>query len=232
MRRLIYWYKPAVVDRSRHVILSAVLAFLLIVPALYAADGPAQAKPAPGSSQGLSRKLAEEFQDKVTELSSPSPASGKSLDKVVITDNEINSYLKYDPPPNMSPGVTDSELHFKPDGIHGEANVDFDRLQPPQQAGNDMGAKLLGVIFHGTQHVTALGKINSSDGTAKLTLSDVHIGNTVLSDWLVNWLLQSYIQSQYQIDLTKPFMLPDHVTRIDFAPGQAIFVRGEPNKRK
>jgi hypothetical protein len=79
--------------------------------------------------------------------------------------------------------------------------------------------------------VTALGVVESENGTGKLTFKDVRIGNTALSDWLVNWFVQTYIQSEYKIDLSKPFLLPDHVTHIEFAPGKAIFVRGTKHRK-
>jgi hypothetical protein len=164
------------------------------------------------------------------ELSGPSSSSRKPLGPIIVTDTEVNSYLKYDRPAFLPPGVSGLVIHFKPEGIHGGANVNFDSLHPAQQPGNDLTTKVLASIFQGTQRVTALAKIASSDGTAKLTIQDVHVGSITLSDWLVNWLIQTYVESQYKVDLNKPFLLPTHVTRIDFAPGKAIFVRSRQQK--
>lgn len=179
---------------------------------------------------GLSPMAANTFQSKMMELSSAT-GSGGSLSPIVITDNELNSFIKYDPPPNLPPSVKDVDIHFMPDGIHGAANVNFDNLKPTQQVGNQLGAMLLSSIFKGTQRVTAVGVLTSKDGTGTLTIKDVHIGSTVLSDWLVNLVLQTYVESEYKIDLSKPFLLPNHVTRVEFAPGKAIFVRGVKQKK-
>jgi hypothetical protein len=182
------------------------------------------------AGQPLSEKAAEAFQSKLMELSSPASSSHKILKSIVVTDREVNSYLKYDRPAFLPPGVTNLVIHFKPEGIYGESNVNFDTVKPAQQSANDFGTKILASIFSGNQKVTALGKIASSNGTGKLTIQDVHVGSVALSDWLVNWLIQTYVESQYHVDLNKPFLLPANVTRIEFAPGKAIFVRGREKK--
>jgi hypothetical protein len=215
---------------SRRVMPAALLSlaacgFLFCVCSVATKASPSQLR----VRSGLSPMAANMFQSKMIELSAKGP--GGSLRPVVITDNELNSFIKYDPPPNLPPSVRDVDLHFMPDGIHGAADVNFDNLKPTQQVGNQLGAMLLSSIFKGTQRVTAVGVLTSNDGTGTLTIKDVHIGSTVLSDWLVNLVLQTYVESEYKIDLSKPFLLPNHVTRVEFAPGKAIFVRGVKQKK-
>lgn len=180
---------------------------------------------------GLSPAAANAFETKLMQLSETGSLNASSLKPVVITDDEVNSFFKYDRMANLPPGISDLNFHFKPEGIYGSANVNFDELKPTQQFGNQLAAELLASIFTGTQHVTALGVITSGNGTGTLTIKDVHIGSTTLSDWLVNWVMQTYIQSEYKIDLSKPFLLPGNVTQVEFAPGKAIFVRGAKQKK-
>jgi hypothetical protein len=180
---------------------------------------------------GLSTMAANMFQSKLMELSATGPVKSSSLRPIIFTDDEVNSYIKYDRPEFLPPAVQGLDVHFKPDGIHGAANVNFDQLKPSQQLGNQLGARLLASIFQGTQRLTALGVVESKDGTGTVTIKDVQIGSTTLSDWLVNWLIQTYVESEYKIDLSKPFLLPNHVMRIEFAPGKAIFVRGIISKK-
>ena len=175
---------------------------------------------------GLSPVAASMFQSKLMELSATGPAKSGSLRPITITDDEVNSYIKFDRPPFLPEGVQDLALHIRPDGIHGDANVNFNQLKPSQQLGNQLGARLLASIFQGTQHLTALGVLETKDGTGTLAIRDVHVGSTTLSDWLVNWLIQTYVESEYKIDLSKPFLLPNHVTRIELGSGKATFVRG------
>jgi len=228
-KRWIPRIESAVCGRS---ILAA--AILLAAGVLLSLTRPAAGEP-PASSvdagQGLSAQAAAAFQRKLMELSSPASSSRKPLKSIVVTDTEVNSYLKYDRPEFLPPAVSNLVIHLKPEGIYGESNVNFDMLQAGQPSANDLGTKLVASIFSGNQRVTALANIVSSNGTGKLTIQDVHVGSMALSDWLVNWLLQTYVESQYKIDLNKPFLLPAQVTRIDFAPGKAIFVRGQNQKK-
>ena len=180
---------------------------------------------------GLSTAAAGAFESKLIELSSTRPLKRGSPSPIVITDNEVNSFVKYYRPQFLPAGVNDLEFHFKPDGIHGAANVNFDQLKPSQQSESPLTARLLASIFHGTQRLTALGVLESKDGTGTLTIKDVHIGSTALSDWLVNFLIHTYVESEYKVDLSKPFLLPDHVMRVEFAPGKAVFVRGAKQQK-
>lgn len=192
--------------------------------------GPVEALPDGAHSKAqLSQAAADGFQAKLMELSATGPRAGRSNKPVVITDAEVNSFIKYDRPQFLPPSVSDVDIHFKPEGVWGAANVNFDQLKPTGQLSDQLGARLLASIFTGTQHVTALGVVDSNNGTGKLTIKNVQIGKTPLSDWLVNWFIQTYVQSEYKVDLSKPFLLPDHVTHIEFAPGKAIFVRGTKN---
>ena len=210
------WLAPAVVMPL------ALSSVLLGVLGMAAETSTSQAR----TPAGLSTAAASAFQSKLIELSATRPLKRGSPSSIVITDNEVNSFLKYDRPEFLPAGVNDLEFHFKPDGIHGAANVNFDQLKPSQQSESPITARLLASIFHGTQRLTALGVLESKDGTGTLTIKDVHIGSTALSDWLVNFLIHTYVESEYKVDLSKPFLLPDHVTRIEFAPGKAVFVRG------
>lgn len=214
-------------------LLAAVLLLLAagsVLPGLWSASMAGSASSMRPES-GLSPAAASKFQSKLMQLSAKAPSNGGSLRPVVFTDDEVNSFIKYDRPAFLPPSVRDLEFHFKPDGIHGAANVNFDELKPSQQSANPLTARLLASIFQGTQHLTALGVLETKDGTGTLAIKDVHIGSTALSDWLVNFLIQTYVESEYKVDLSKPFLLPNHVTHIEFAPGKAILIRGAERKK-
>lgn len=216
---------------------SFLAAVILLLPAIltirlaWAEANPAAAD-AHATSSHLSRSAAVAFQHKLMELSQPASSLPTTPKPVVVTDAEVNSYLKYYRQPFLPPSVEGLTIHFKPAGVFGEAQVNFDTLQPAKPGSNDLGSMLMASIFTGTQQVSALGVIASSNGSAKLTLQAVRIGSVELSDWLVNWLLQTYVESQYHLDLSKPFLLPAQVSRIDFASGKAIFVRRRVDKKR
>jgi hypothetical protein len=223
---------PKPIVSTKHLIRSYVIPVVLVAVAACGAllgifGGATEAAPAQlRMGTGQSPAAASTFQSKLMELSTTGPARNRSLRPITITDDEVNSYIKYDRPEFLPAGVRDLALHIKPDGIHGEANVNFDQLKPSQELGNQLGARLLASVFQGTQHLTALGVLETKDGTGTLAIRDVHIGSTTLSDWLVNWLIQTYVESEYKLDLSKPFLLPNHVTRIELGSGKATFIRG------
>ncbi len=58
-----------------------------------------------------------------------------------------------------------------------------------------------------------------------------HSGGPRAADWLVNLLLENFVQKLYKIDLSKPLLLPDHVTHVEHGAGRATFYRS-PNKNR
>lgn len=174
--------------------------------------------------RGVSQSKADALQAKLQMLSARSLPPGGSIKPLVITDDEANSYLKYRGGEFLPDGVSDTILHIMPKGIQGTAIVNFDKLKLGTNQ-DDLGSKVLSYIFQGKQRVWAFGELQSGQGKATLQIKDVRIGTTQLNDWLVNWLLQYYLQSKLHIDLSKPLPLPDHVVSVDLSSGQATLMR-------
>ncbi len=208
------------------------LLLLALVPAplLLTAVLPSIRKPAEGNlaaaNDGLSESSAQAFLRKFQSLSASPSASSDLLSPVVVTDREANSYLKFYGRDFLPAGVYRPIVHIEPGGIQGVAVVNFDQLNRAEPQDDPLGAGLLGVLFKGWQPVRAFGRIATSPEKAKVTIENVKIGETLLNDWLVNWLLQTYVESKYKIDLSQPLKLPPRVTRLTLEPGKAIFERG------
>ena len=81
------------------------------------------------------------------------------------------------------------------------------------------------MVFKGKQQVVATGKLETANGQGKVTLDSMTVGDTSIPAGFVNFLVQSYLEREYEIDLSKPFDLPDHVTHIEVGTGQATFHR-------
>ncbi len=171
-------------------------------------------------TEAAARALLQKFQI----LSQP-PTSGAPQPPVVITDREANSYLKFYGRRFLPAGVYHPVVHIEPGGVQGVAMVNFDQLSSGQAQNNPLGGGLLGMLFKGWQPVRAFGRITTTPGKYRLTIENVQIGDTQLNDWLVNWLLQTYVESKYKIDLNHSMNLPPGVTRLELANGKAIFYR-------
>jgi hypothetical protein len=181
--------------------------------------------PPPAESGAISQMAADDLAAKITSLNSAHPRGPGSLQPVTITDSEANSYLKFRGHEFLPPSVHDPEIHIQPDQIAGAADVDFDELGQMGSQSDDWGSKLVSYVFKGKQRVTATGKLETGNGEGKFALTALTVGTTSLPAGFVNFLLQSYIEKQYKIDLSKPFPLPPNVSHIELASGRATLRR-------
>jgi hypothetical protein len=165
------------------------------------------------------------LEQKIQVLSDTTTRPGARYDPVVLTDDEANTYLRNHARDFLPPAVQNPELRIASDHVTGSAEVDFNQLNQGTQTSNDWTSSILASVFKGKQRVTAEGKLETSNGHGKVTIENVSIGSTSIPDWLVQLLLQNYVQNRYNVDLSKPFVLPDHVTRIELAAGHATFIR-------
>lgn len=199
----------------------AVLAALVISAAGLAAPPAGVSDNAATASQTAANALAA----KIALLTNPSPRGRGALDPVTISDTEANSYLKLRGREFLPPAVKDPEIHILPDHLAGAADVDFDELGKVNNSSDDLGAKLVAYVFQGKQRVTATGTLETGDGQGKFTLTSFTVGSTSLPAGFVNFLLQSYLERQYKIDLSKPFPLPASVNHIALGNGRATLIR-------
>jgi hypothetical protein len=198
---------------SSLVLLAVVTAQLAAVP------------PCPAESVTISRMAADELAAKIATLTKSDPRGSGPLPPVTITDNEATSYLRFHGHEFLPAAVRDPEIHIQPDQISGAADVDFDELGQMGGKSDDWTAKLFTYVFKGKQRVTAAGKLETANGEGKFALTSLSVGTTSLPAGFVNFLLQSYIEREYKIDLSKPFPLPPNVSHIELGSGRATLRR-------
>ncbi len=177
----------------------------------------------------ISPEAARALEEKIQALSNSDPDGSAGSQPIVITDLEANSYLKYHGREFLPPGVYSPEVHIHPNRVSGTAEVDFNQLNQTGPKADDWEASLLALILKGRERVSAKGKLDTANGQGKVTIEDVQLGTSEIPDWLVSVLLENYVQKRYNLDLSKPLTLPDHVTRIELGDGRATFYRS-PNK--
>ncbi len=164
-------------------------------------------------------------------LSRPAaPGSRGTVDPIVISEQEANAYLKFHGREFLPPGVYSPEVRIHPSDVSGAADVDFNELNNSGPKSDDWGARVLAMVFHGRQRVSAKGNVTTGNGQGKVTVQDVTVGTVAVPDWLVSLLIQTYVEKRYKLDLSKPLDLPDHVTRVDLGSGRAIFYRTSQKK--
>ena len=219
-------------NRSPIVAATKVAALFLLMPA-WTAPWPRSSRdggsPATKADVEVSPAAAQALEEKMRLLATPVPNTAKSLGPVIITETEANSYLKYRGQSFLPPAVHDPEVHITSDRVSGAAEVDFDQLNQQAAKADDWATRAMSSIFSGRQRVNATGKLETRNGQGKVTIESASIGNTAVPQALLDWLVRNYLQQRYKIDLSKPFTLPDHVTRIELGAGRALFLRS-PDK--
>jgi hypothetical protein len=206
---------------ARAVAAALALGFLALGGSLAAGRG-AGAESTQAAAQALDKKLQVLRADELRPAKSSYPA-------IVITDYEANSYLQIHGREFLPAGVANPAVHFQPEHVTGLADVNFEDFSKIYTNPNDWGPRVLAAMFHGKQRVTAAGKFQSGNGLAKVQIESVTVGTMTVPNWLVDFVLQNYLQPRYKFDLSKPLPLPDHVTQIVLGLGRATFLRS-PNK--
>ncbi len=176
---------------------------------------------AAGSAR-LSEAAAESLAMKLNELTTP---ANPRTSPIVITENEANSYLKFRGGEFLPAGVHDPTLHIAPDIVSAVATVDFDRLGAEDSADPSLGARAFSLVFRGRQPVIAAGRLETSGGRGTLRVESLTVGATRIPPAFVQFLLESYVERRYGVDLSQPFPLPEGVTHIELGRGQATFHR-------
>lgn len=177
------------------------------------------------ASGGVSEAALRSLESKIAVLASHEPRASNSYEPIVITEAEANSYLRYRGHEFLPAGVHDPEMRIAPDLVSAAAEVDFNELSQAGTENRDWGTRLLALVFRGKQRVSGTGKIETGSGQGKVTVESLTVGTTAIPAGLVNFLLQSYVQRRYKIDISKPFALPPHVTHIELGSGRATFHR-------
>ncbi len=197
---------------------AAALSVVLASPRALAGKDTA---PRPDATQAAAQALEKKLQA----LQRDGPQSAKSSAPIIITENEANSYLQVHGPEFLPPGVRDPGVRIQPGHVVGFADVDFAEFSRAYSSPNDWGPRVMAAMFKGTQRVITDGKVESEKGQAKVQIESVKVGTMNVPGWLVDYVIENYLQPRYKFDLSKPIPLPDHVTQIVLGTGQAIFLR-------
>jgi hypothetical protein len=179
----------------------------------------------PRAADELSEAAARTLETKVALLADPEAREPASYQPIVVTETEANSYLKYRGYEFLPPALHDPTIRIAPERLAARADVDFDELGEIGEQTDDWGARFLAMVFKGKQEVKATGKLETANGQGKVTLDSMTVGGTSIPAGFVNFMVRSYVEREYEIDLSKPFDLPDHVTHIEVGDGRATFHR-------
>jgi hypothetical protein len=175
----------------------------------------------------LSKQDATRFQAKlaIIEKNSSTPPKGNAARTTQVTDNEVNSYLKYLAGAQVPVGIVDPILNGVGNGrVTGRATVDLDAVRTQKKrAWTDPMAYLMGRL-----PVTAAGTLTTKDGVGQFTLESAQVSGVTIPKSLLQELVTYYSTTKDNpegINMDKPFALPAAIREIKIGQGTATIVQ-------
>jgi len=174
----------------------------------------------------VSKIEAARFQTKLAQIEQNAAAPGKKgLRTIQVTDDEVNSYLKYLAGSQVPVGIADPILHAAGGGrMTGRAVVDLDAVRTQKKrAWTDPLAYLTGRL-----PVTAAGTLTTQNGVGRFHLESAEISGVTIPKSLLQELLSYYSKTPERpegINMDDPFQLPSAIREIRVAVGSAAVVQ-------
>jgi len=177
----------------------------------------------------LTRQDADRFQVKLITIvaqGNARPAAKAAAPRTtVISDAEVNSYLRFHAASQIPVGVVDPLINAIGDGrVSGSATVDLDAVRKQKQRGwtDPMG------YLAGKLPLTAVGRLTTKDGIGRFELESAELSGVTVPKTLLQELLAYYSRTPENpagIDMDAPFELPSAIREIKVARGNATVVQ-------
>lgn len=172
----------------------------------------------------VSQQQADSFQHKLTRI--VQQAESKSAHQTVVTEGEVNSYLRYRAGSQLPTGVTDPSIGILGQGrLNGRAIVDLDVIREKKGSGGwlDPVSYLTGRL-----PVTASGTLHTEDGKGRFELASAEVSGIPIPKPFLQELVYYYTRTADNpkgINVDHVFELPAEIERIDVDKGRAIIIQ-------
>jgi hypothetical protein len=165
----------------------------------------------------LSREKSDAARLKIERISNEELQGGEA---VVLTEDELNSFLRYDYAEVLPKGVRDLRVELGQDRGVTHALIDLAKLQAQsEEPPNTVWMALLG----GERKLRAVCRYTSADGQAVAEIESAELDGTSLPLPLLKWLVETTIGGEMEdFELGKPYPLPANLRQIRLEPAQAV----------
>ena len=174
----------------------------------------------------VSREQAQVFQQKLARIVENGQVKGDKPRETPITQDEVNSYLRYSAGSQIPVGVTEPSIVIEGAGcLSGRAVVDLDAIRRQRSSGSWFDPTS---YLTGTLPVTAVGVLRTNDGRGQFTLERATVGGIPIPKSFLQEIVSYYSKSDdfpNGINIDDPFNLPVEIRRIDVAPARALIVQ-------
>ena len=189
---------------------------------LLLAHAPQPAQPRLTKEEGdrFNVKLA-----KIVALGNTPRTSKRAAESTVVTDLEVNSYLRYHAQAQIPVGIVEPILNAHGEGVvSGRAIVDLDAVRKQRERGwlDPMG------YLTGRLPLTARGRLTTQNGVGRFMLESAEISGVTVPKTLVQELLSFYSRTAEDpdgINMDDPFELPSQIREIRVTSGTATIVQ-------
>jgi hypothetical protein len=176
----------------------------------------------------LSKADASKFQAKLVQIerNGAQPRRPKTaLRTTLVSDAEVNAYLKFLAGDQVPVGISDPMLHAAGGGrVTGEAVVDLDAVRTQKKrAWTDPLAYLMGRL-----PVTAAGTLSAQNGVGRFQLESAQVSGISIPKSFLQELLSYYSKTAENpagINMDDPFQLPAAIQEIRIGQGVATIVQ-------
>lgn len=153
------------------------------------------------------------------------PARRRASTQTIVTEPEVNAYLRYRAQGGIPVGVVDPYVFVLGEGrLAGEATVDLDAVRLSRARGLLDPAQLL----RGRVGMTAAGVLRSQDGVFRFELESATAAGLAIPKSLLQELVSYYSRTQANprgLDLDAAFELPAGIRAIAVQPTRAVIIQ-------
>lgn len=178
------------------------------------------------SAVNVSQQQADAFQQKVAHIVQQAESKSPSPRQTVVTEGEVNSYLRFKAGSQLPTGVTDPSVGILGEGkLNGRAVVDLDVIRQKKGTGGwfDPVSYLTGRL-----PVTASGTLYTQDGKGRFELASAEVSGLPIPKTFLQELVYYYTRTPDNpngINIDQPFELPAEIQRIDVEKGRATVIQ-------
>ena len=181
------------------------------------------------AGQRYSKQEGDRFQAKLTRIvifgnTQPAP-NRKAAQTTEITDDELNSYLRFHAKDQIPAGVLEPTLNALGEGrVGGRVTVDLDAVRTQKQRGwlDPMG------YLTGRLPLTATGVLTTKDGVGRFELESAEVSGITVPKTLIQEILTHYSRTPDNpagINMDEPFELPSRIREIRVGRAQSSIVQ-------
>ncbi len=153
------------------------------------------------------------------------PGRAAPLLKTILTEPEINAYLRYRGASTLPKGIIEPIILVLGDGrLAAWAEVDLDAVRDSRERGLLDPMRLL----RGRMPIAAAGTLRTQDGIGSFDLESASASGVRIPKGLLQELVSFYTRTAANpggFDLDAPFHLPAGIRQIEVRPGQAVIVQ-------